>query len=213
MSKFSTRDCAIERGHVGRRCQLALWIILAGVGLGLSACETADEPPSGIIGSVEGFAGAAVADEPRAVLVGRDVLSAGGTAADAAVAMYFTLAVTLPSEAGLGGGGVCLIHDPQAKTTEALDFLPRAAPEGGVALPGNVRGMAALHARHGALRWEQLLTAAESLARFGTPMSRALAREAATAVDRLRADPELREIFFKPDGTLLDEGDNLRQVN
>lgn len=215
MSKFSIRDCAVERGDGPRRCQLGLWIILAGLGLGLglSGCETADAPPSGIIGSVEGFAGAAAADEPRAVLVGRDVLSAGGTAADAAVAMYFTLAVTLPSEAGLGGGGVCLVHDPQAKTTEALDFLPRAAPEGRVALPGNVRGMAALHARYGALRWEQLLGAAESLARFGTPMSRALAREAATAEERLRSDPELASIFFKADGTLLDEGENFRQVN
>src|SRR3546814_5500266 len=73
--------------------------------------------------------------------------------------------------------------------------------------------MAALHARYGALRWEQLLTAAEALARFGTPMSRALAREAATAEDRLRRDPELAAIFFKPDCTLLDEGENFRQVN
>src|SRR3546814_530175 len=45
------------------------------------------------------------------------------------------------------------------------------------------------------------------------PMSRALAREAATAEDRLRRDPELAAIFFKPDGTLLDEGENFRQVN
>lgn len=181
--------------------------------MGLAGCETADEEPSGIIGSVEGFAGAVVADEPRAVLVGRDVLSAGGTAADAAVAMYFTLAVTLPSEAGLGGGGICLIHDPEARTTEALDFLPRAAPGGLVALPGNVRGMAALHARHGSLRWEGLLAGAENLARFGTPMSRALAREAATAEGRLRGDPELAALFVGADGALLDEGDNLRQVD
>lgn len=185
---------------------------MAGLAGGLAGCET-DDVATGVIGSVEGFAGAVVAEEPRAVLVGRDVLSAGGTAADAAVAMYFTLAVTLPSQAGLGGGGVCLIHDPREKRTEALDFLPRAAPEGQVALPGNVRGMAALHARHGALRWEQLLSQPENLARFGTPMSRALAREAATAEDRVRVDPELTAILVKPDGTLLDEGDNLRQVN
>lgn len=215
MSKGFVRGCAPETGDRPRRCQRILWIILAATALagGLAACETAEEKPSGIIGSVEGFAGAVVADEPRAALVGRDVLSAGGSAADAAVAMYFTLAVTLPSEAGLGGGGVCLIHDPKERKTEALEFLPVAAPDGKVALPGNVRGMAALHARHGLLRWEQLLSTPEQLARFGTPMSRALAREAATAEDRLRGDPELREIFFAEDGTLLDEGDSLRQPN
>jgi gamma-glutamyltranspeptidase/glutathione hydrolase len=242
LSKCFFRGFAYETGDAPRRCQrapvqshefVALFsgstgsgqndgsrrklargtLLAAALAVGLAGCETAEEPPSGIIGSVEGFAGAVVADEPRAVLVGRDVLSAGGTAADAAVAMYFTLAVTLPSEAGLGGGGVCLIHDPAERTTEALEFLPRAAPGGEVALPGNVRGMAALHARYGALRWEQLLAAPENLARFGTPMSRALAREAATAEDLLRADPELAAIFFKPDGTLLDEGDNFRQVN
>lgn len=215
LSKLCVRGCAPETGDGAGRCQPNLWInlaVAAALAASLGGCETAEDKPSGIIGSVEGFAGAVVADEPRAVLVGRDVLSAGGTAADAAVAMYFTLAVTLPSEAGLGGGGVCVIHDPRGKT-EALDFMPQAAPEGLIALPGSVRGMAALHARYGALRWEQLLAAPETLARFGTPMSRALAREAATSEDRLRGDPELAAVFFREDGSLLDEGDNLRQVN
>lgn len=215
LSNALIRRCGFETGNALHRCQRVLWIILAAAiaAGGLAGCETAEEAPSGIIGSVEGFAGAVVADEPRAVLVGRDVLSSGGTAADAAVAMYFTLAVTLPSQAGLGGGGVCVVHDPRERKTEALDFLPRAAPGGKVALPGNVRGMAALHARYGALRWEQLLVTPENLARFGTPMSRALAREAATARDLLRRDPELSEIFFKRDGNLLDEGESLRQPN
>jgi gamma-glutamyltranspeptidase/glutathione hydrolase len=175
----------------------------------LAACEP--EKPLGTIGSVSGFAGAAVADEPRAAVVARDVLSAGGSAADAAVALYFALAVTMPSTAALGGGGVCIIHDAESKTTEALDFLPRAAPDGRVAVPLAVRGMAALQARYGKLRWGQLLGPAEQMARIGTPTSRALARELVTAGARLSEDPEIARIFLRADGTPLQEGDPLRQ--
>lgn len=175
----------------------------------LAACEP--EKPLGTIGSVTGFAGAAVADEPRAAVVARDVLSAGGSAADAAVALYFALSVTMPSTAALGGGGVCLVHDSEKKTTEVLDFLPRAAPDGRVAVPLAVRGMAALQARYGKLRWEQLLGPAEQMARLGTPTSRALARELATAADSLSQDPEMARIFLRADGTPLQEGDPLRQ--
>lgn len=67
-----------------------------------------------------------MADEPRAALVGRDILSAGGSAADAATAMYLTLAVTLPSRAGLGGGGMCLTFDAVSGVTETLDFTAAA---------------------------------------------------------------------------------------
>jgi gamma-glutamyltranspeptidase/glutathione hydrolase len=153
-----------------------------------------------------------VADEPRAATVARDVLAKGGTTADAAVALYFTLAVTLPSEAGLGGGGICLIHDVIQKRTEVLDFLPRAAAAGGVSVPANARGMAALHARYGRVRWQELLGEPESLARFGAPTSRALAREMATAGDKLAADPAVRAIFSRPDGKLRDEGEPMQQV-
>ena len=201
----------------GNRRGVRQWVLiragsaLVGVAalLLLAACEP--EKPPGMIGSVSGFAGAAVADEPRAAVVARDVLSAGGSAADAAVALYFALAVTMPSTAALGGGGVCIVHDADKKTTEVLDFLPRAAPDGRVAVPLAVRGMAALQARYGKLRWEQLLGPAEQMARLGTPISRALARELVTAGARLSQDDEMARIFLHPDGTPLQEGEPLRQ--
>ena len=135
------------------------------------------------------FVGGVAADEPRAALAARDVLAAGGSAADAAVALTFTLAVTYPSRASLGGGGQCLVYAPGAEgdAVETLDFLPARsaipAPAGGAAtaVPGMVRGMYALHARYGRLRWSRLLAPAEALARFGHPASRALARDAAAA--------------------------------
>src|SRR5258706_9888118 len=80
-------------------------VVLAGLLAGLTACSS-DAPPAAAdfgSGAVGGFAGAVAADEPRAVLVARDVLSGGGSAADAAVAAYFTMAVSPPSPAGIRG--------------------------------------------------------------------------------------------------------------
>ncbi|MEO8559447.1 MAG: gamma-glutamyltransferase, partial [Rhodospirillales bacterium] len=127
-------------------------------------------PKQGQIGYVEGFFGGVVADEPNSAQVGRDVLTAGGTAVDAAVATYFAMAVMLPSSASLGGGGVCLVHWSKDRKTEALTFLTKLPASGSpgtvpVGVPGNVRGMAALHARYGVLRWEQLVGAAERMSR------------------------------------------------
>jgi len=157
--------------------------------------------------------GSAVVDEPRAALIARDVLAAGGNAADAAVAAYFALSVTMPSAAGLGGGGVCLVHDADKKTTDVFDFLPRAAKGGLVAVPGSVRGMAAINARYGRLPWTQLVSPAATLASTGTAVSRAFATELASAGSRLSEDPQMAAIFAKGDGTLLGESDNIRQVD
>ncbi len=165
----------------------------------------------GVFGSREDFGGIVVADEPRAAVAARDVLQAGGNAADAAVALYFTLAVTLPSSASLGGGGVCLVHDPQAKKVEALEFMPRAAADSDLAVPASARAMGALHARFGRLPWAQLLGGAEQMARLGVPASRALARELATAGEALLQDDSMRRVFA-PRGHLLEEGEPLQQI-
>ena len=179
----------------------------------LAACGGQDSATTAVPGdgSLSGFAGAVAVDEPTAAGIARDVLASGGSAADAATAAYFALAVTLPSTAGLGGGGVCLVNDTQGKTVEAIMFLPLARPGGQIGLPLNVRGMALLQARHGKDHWSALLGPAQRLAQQGMPVSRALARELATAADKLRADPNLAQIYLGPDGQPLREGDNLVQ--
>jgi len=183
-----------------------------------------DEANRGTIGFVRGFLGGVAVDEPRASLIGRDILSAGGSAADVAVAVTFALSVTLPSSASLGGGGVCVVHDAESNTTETLDFLPavpKSIPAGAnrpgavpVAVPGTVRGLALLHAKYGRLTWRQLVSPAESLARFGNQVSRAFAHDLDRMPPAMKAEPEILRIFSQGrDGRFIKEGDFLKQLD
>lgn len=77
--------------------------------------------------------------------------------------------------------------------------------------PGFLRGLAVLHAAGGGkLRWARVIAPAESLARTGVRVSRALARDLAAAAGGLIADPELAALFL-PDGVPLGEGMRLVQ--
>ncbi|MEE8334680.1 MAG: gamma-glutamyltransferase [Alphaproteobacteria bacterium] len=197
----------------GRQCAVVMALVL-----GLSGCAD-DGPPVGVVGHVSNYFGGVAADEPQATLIGRDVLSAGGTAADAAVAMAFAMMVTRPDVAGLGGGGVCMYFDKTANKAEALDFLPRAArtrPPSGrwiASVPGSPRGLFALHARYGQLRWEQTVLPAERMARFGTPMPRGLIRAIAASPGRVAASPGLKALLSDRNGKILAEGEALRQAD
>ena len=158
------------------------------------------------------FVGAIVADEPRAALAAREVLENGGTAVDAITALYFQLSVTMPHAAGLGGGGLCLVHDPDSREVTSYNFLARRSRAGGpVAIPGNVRGFALMHAVHGSAQWSSLVTPAEVLAAQGHEVSRAFARELAPLAPALRTRPALAGIYLKPTGAPLQEGDMLVQ--
>jgi gamma-glutamyltranspeptidase/glutathione hydrolase len=182
--------------------------------------ENGNEAERGTIGFVQGFFGGVAVDEPRAALVGRDILSSGGTAADVAVAVTLTLAVTKPSSASLGGGGVCVVHDAKTNTTETLDFLagvPKSIPPGAVrpsAVPGTIRGLALLHAKYGKLDWKQLVSPAENLARFGNRVSRASAEDLRRLPPAVLQDPEFRRVFGQGrDGQLIGEGDFFKQLD
>lgn len=190
--------------------------------LGLAACggnSVTDRLGRLIPDPAEYIFAAVVADDPTAVAGAQEIITRGGNAADAAVALYFTLAVTRPSVASLGGGGVCLVHDPKAKRTEMLDFIA-PAPKTGLekanrpsAIPGNVRGMAVLHSRYGRLKWSDLLTKAEGLARSGMMVSQPMADSLARAAGPLFADEQVRHVFATRDGQPYAAGEMLRQVD
>jgi gamma-glutamyltranspeptidase/glutathione hydrolase len=177
-------------------------------------------PAEGQLGHVAGFLGGVAADEPRAALIARDVLSQGGNAADAAVALGFALSVTLPSRAGLGGGGGCVAFAAGGKSVnggvpEAVMFTPAPAAGGAnadrpAAVPLTARGLYLLHARYGHLPFETLIVPAEQMARFGTPVSRALAQDLAAVGGPLLADPAAAGIFGHG-GVPLTEGQSLVQ--
>ncbi|MBV9653381.1 MAG: gamma-glutamyltransferase [Acetobacteraceae bacterium] len=200
------------------------------VAASLGACSTLSSigsdflggaPAEGTPGHVSGFLGGVVADEPRAALVAREVLSEGGNAADAAVALGFALAVTLPSRAGLGGGGACIAYQPSTKSAnggvpEAVLFTPQAPAQSQqgadrpAAIPVMARGLFALHARYGRRPFETLISPAEQMARFGVPASRALVRDLQIVSGPLFADPNARAVFSRGDGPLA-ENDRLLQ--
>jgi gamma-glutamyltranspeptidase/glutathione hydrolase len=190
--------------------QTATAAALAG-SLVLAACG--DGAQVGDSGYVEGFLGGVVSDEPRAALIGREVLSAGGSAADAAVAAYFTLAVTMPGGAGLGGGGVCLVAEPAQDRADVFEFMPGrpADPSARFAIPGNARGMFAVHARYGVLNWSTLLLPAEGLARDGHPISRAFARDLDANAPLLKQHPGTAQTFGVAAGPVA-EAAPLKQI-
>jgi gamma-glutamyltranspeptidase / glutathione hydrolase len=174
-------------------CSIDLGSIDVGSTLGLGGPE---KPQALVVG-----------DEPFAVKVGAAILSQGGSAADAATAMYFALSVTYPVAAGLGGGGICIVHDPAKNQSEEFNFPARdPAGNGAYAVPGNVRGFALLQSAYGLLPWQKVVSPAEGYARAGFPISRALAGRLADVTDAIRLDAGLAREFMDEAGALKASG-------
>lgn len=217
------------RATGGLRPRRGAAALLLGLGLALPGCSTVGsmvpslggrpQAPLGTPGHVTGFVGGAAAEEPRAAIVARDILSAGGSAVDAAVAGAFAMSVTLPSRAGLGGGGACLVFNVRQREVIALSFPAggRAGiPQGTdrpAAVPLMARGLFLLHTRGGRLRFEQLVRPAEDLARLGTEVSRAFAADLAAVAGPLLQDPQARRVFGAPGGGPLQAGERMTQLD
>jgi gamma-glutamyltranspeptidase/glutathione hydrolase len=135
---------------------------------------------------------------PYATQIGLRVLQDGGNAADAATAIAFALAVAKPQSGNIGGGGFAVYYDAASRGVWTLDFRevsPSAAKQSArngasaAAVPGTVAGLAALHERFGAKKWEQLLVPAIELARKGTKIDLELAAAIAAAKNERKLEP------------------------
>ena len=137
-----------------------------------------------------------VAANPLAAQAGDRMMAGGGSAADAAIAALLVLNVVEPQSSGLGGGGFALVHGPGGLTTwdaretapagatpdmfmengETLTFRAAVASGRSIGVPGLLRLMEALHARHGKLPWAVLFRPAIRLARDGFEVSPRLSK-------------------------------------
>jgi len=174
------------------------------------------------------------AQEAIATRIGVDVLRQGGNAIDAAVAVGFALAVTLPRAGNLGGGGFMIVHEAKTRKTHAIDYR-ETAPAGATrnmfldkngeydrgkavgthlsaGVPGTVAGLAKALEKFGTMTLAELIRPALQLARIGIPVSPGL-RESLTPSrqKKLARWPASRDIFFKPDGTIFEVGERWRQ--
>jgi gamma-glutamyltranspeptidase/glutathione hydrolase len=178
--------------------------------------------------------GMVASQEVKASRVGTEILKRGGNAVDAAVAVGFALAATLPQAGNLGGGGFMLVHLAKEKKTIAIDyreaapadtpkdvflddkgdFVPERSQSSGlgVGVPGTVAGLILAHRKYGSgkLTLAQLIAPAIALAQNGFTVDDDLADSLPRAMRRMGRYPSSRAIFMK-DGKPLGRGDTLVQ--
>ena len=141
------------------------------------------------------YNGVIVSENPLATMSGLEVLSRGGNAVDAAVAVSFTLAVTIPHLGGVGGDFFALIYDGstgeinhingsgyagKGATIELMrdKGFSRMPVKGAysVTVPGLVDALYNMWRRFGSGEWRRLLDKPYELANNGFPASHSLSR-------------------------------------
>ena len=173
-----------------------------------------------------------VAANPLAAEAGLAVLRRGGSAVDAAVAIQAMLSLVEPQSSGIGGGAFLTYYDARSRKVTVYDGRETApaqatesmflGPDGqalpfdttvlsgrATGVPGAVRMLGLAHDEHGRLKWSGLFGDAARAAADGFPVSPRLARFIHGDFAEAGA-PDVRAYFSKPDGSLLQAGDRLR---
>ncbi len=179
--------------------------------------------------------GMVASQEAVASRIGVAILKQGGNAIDAAVAVGFALAVTLPRAGNLGGGGFMLVHHAESGETVAIDYREKAPAAAhrdmylddkgqviknksrytpfAVGVPGTVAGLLLAHEKYGKLSRAQVMTPAIKLAAEGITVTADLAGSLKRVQKRLSLHPESARIFYKAEGGTYEIGETLVQAD
>ncbi len=177
--------------------------------------------------------GMVASQEAIATQIGVDILKQGGNAVDAAVAVGFALAVTLPRAGNIGGGGFMLVHLAKENKTIAIDYrevaptkahkdifldekgdaVAKLSREHGLAVgvPGTVMGMEHALKKYGTMTMPQVIAPAIELAQQGISVTPDLANSLAGVKRRISQWPSSKTIFYKADGSNYQIGETLIQ--
>ncbi|MDB5688184.1 MAG: ggt [Sphingomonas bacterium] len=216
----------------------SVWAILCAVALASCATTPARQPsatsqpsarPQASAGAGQNFV---VVSNPLAADAGMAVLRRGGSAVDAAIAVQAMLSLVEPQSSGIGGGAFLTYYDGRSRQVAVYDGR-ETAPAGASAdmfldatgkplpfsqavlsgratgVPGAVRMLKLAHDEHGTLPWAGLFGDAERTAAEGFLVSPRLGRMLGGRFAELEA-PDVRAYFGRPDGTLMQAGDRLR---
>jgi gamma-glutamyltranspeptidase/glutathione hydrolase len=195
---------------------------------GNSFSQTANITDRDIVKPVGASRGMVVSSEPLATQAGREILLNGGNAVDAAVAVGFALAVTLPRAGNIGGGGFMLIRSAGTGKMEIVDYREKAPSkahqdmflkDGDVdsdlsqyshlasGVPGTVAGLLMALDKYGSMSLKDVMEPAIRLAEEGFEMPDGMSKGIRSRRDRFRKWDSTRKIFFKPDGSDYETGD------
>ena len=177
-----------------------------------------------------GQSGMVVSQNQASSDIGIQILDMGGNAVDAAVAVGFSLAITLPRAGNLGGGGFMLVYLKDEDKTIAVDFRS-ASPKNitqddflflknnydqrrygykASGVPGTVAGLIQTHERYGKLPLRKILKPVINQARKGLDVSYDL-NQAIGSANQIALDVESTNIYLQDNDPILEHSKMIRK--
>jgi gamma-glutamyltranspeptidase/glutathione hydrolase len=177
-----------------------------------------------------GQSGMVVSQNQASSDIGIQILDMGGNAVDAAVAVGFSLAITLPRAGNLGGGGFMLVYLKDEDKTIAVDFRS-SSPKNitqddflflknnydqrrygykASGVPGTVAGLIQTHERYGKLPLRRILKPVINQARKGLDVSYDL-NQAIGSANQIALDVESTNIYLQDNDPILEHSKMIRK--